>query len=103
MKINQTDTSCAAFHTHAESGMWARQREKILSFIEGEQFNKRDWSIGELAHALGMEKSTVSARVNELLYEGDTPLVECPRRRDRRSGIEIRPVGLPVIGQGVLF
>lgn len=103
MKTCVALTSVDAFHANTESGLGAKQREKILSFIEGEQFNKRDWSIGELAHALGMEKSTVSARVNELLYEGDKPLVECPRRRDRRSGITIRPVGLPVIGQGVLF
>ena len=61
-----------------------------------------DWSIGELAKAMDLQKSTVSARLNELLND-TKELVERPKRKDRVSGITVRPVGLPVIGQGELF
>ncbi len=49
-----------------------------------------------------MEKSTVSARINELLND-TKELAERPRRKDRISGITIRPVGLPIVGQRELF
>lgn len=100
MRIAQTITAADAYDAHRRGGHSARQRELIMRFIK---LSGGDWSIGELAHALNFQKSTVSARINELLYEGDRLLVECPRRRDRRSGITIRPVGLPVVGQQVLF
>jgi len=98
MKTAVADTSIDAFHAHKANGRAMEQQKRIVAFIE-----KRggDWSIGELAHALGLEKSTVSARVNELLYKtGD--LAECAKRKDRISGVKVRPVGLPV-GQGKLF
>jgi len=51
-----------------------------------------------------MEKSTVSARVYSLLYESHNPQIEAkPNRKDRVSGIQVRPVGFPVVGQNVLF
>ena len=53
-----------------------------------------DWSIGELAKSLNLEKSTVSARVFELLHD-TKELVECPKRKDRESGVTVRPVSLP--------
>ena len=52
-----------------------------------------DWSIGELARALNIEKNAVSGRVAEMLHETGE-LVACPRRRDRVSGILVRPVAL---------
>lgn len=97
MRIDQQPTACDAYHAHR--GQSAQQRNRILEFIK---HRGGDWSIGELAQALTLQKSTVSARVNELLNE-TKELVERPRRKDRLSGITIRPVGLPIVGQGDLF
>lgn len=97
MRIDQQLTACDAYHAHC--GQSAQQRNRVLEFVKA---RGGDWSIGELAHALGLQKSTVSARLNELLNE-TKQLVEYPRRKDRLSGITIRPIGLPVVGQGRLF
>lgn len=91
MRIAQAPTACDAFHAHSENGLASGQRNKILAFIEA---NGGSWSIGELAEALGMQKSTVSARLNEMLNQFGL-LVEKPKRKDRLSNITIRPVGLP--------
>ncbi len=98
MLINQQPTACNAFQDHRGSGKASAQRARILDFIRQ---RGGDWSIGELAAALDMEKSTVSARLNEALYETHE-LVECAKRKDRVSGITIRPVGLTPV-QGRLF
>ena len=68
------------------------QCARIMAFFE---WIGGDHSIGEVAHALGMEKSTVSARVNFMLNTTHELVVK-PKRKDRRSGINVRPVGLPV-------
>lgn len=99
MRIAARETSIDAFHGHRASGRAADQRGRIVAFILAQG---GDWSIGELAWALGMEKSTVSARINEALNEY-RELVEFPKRKDNRSGIMVRPVGLPFVGQGELF
>lgn len=99
MRIAQQPTAADAYDAHRRSGNSARQRNLILEFIT---LRGGDWSIGELANALGLQKSTVSARCNELLNE-TRQAVEKPRRKDRLSGITIRPIGLPVVGQGRLF
>lgn len=91
MKINQYETAIAAFYDHVGTGKAQQQREKILSFIRGAG---GDWSIGELAKCLRMEKSTVSARVNELLNDSKE-LDARPKRKDLVSGITIRPVAIP--------
>jgi len=90
MRIAQIDTACAAFRAHQESGNASAQRNRIVRFIAN---CGGDWSIGELANAMGLEKSTVSARINECLHSGELQVK--PRRADRRSGIRVRPVGLP--------
>jgi len=99
MRINATLTSIDAFHAHQGTGKVANQRADILDFIKREG---GDWSIGELAEAMRLQKSTVSARLNEMLNETGE-LIEYPKRKDRVSGITIRPVGLPWRGQGELF
>lgn len=99
MRTAARETSIDAYHAHRGSGQSAQQRNRILSFIKQ---RGGDWSIGELAKALELEKSTVSARLNELLND-TKELVELPKRKDRISGIRIRPVGLPFVGQGELF
>ena len=91
MRVNQHSTAIDAYHAHHASGKAQAQQSRILDFIES---SGGDWSIGEIAHMLGMEKSTVSGRINEMLANGS--LVEKPRRKCARSRIKIRPVGLPV-------
>jgi len=99
MRTAVQETSIDAFYLHRGAGKSAQQRERVLEFIAS---RGGDWSIGEIARALGLEKSTVSARVNELVNE-TRDLVEKPRRKDRVSGITVRPVGLPMVGQQNLF
>lgn len=91
MRIAQAPTARDAFHAHSDNGLSGGQRSKIIHFIET---SGGSWSIGELAEALGMQKSTVSARLNEMLNQF-CMLVEKPKRKDRLSNITIRPVGLP--------
>ena len=98
MLIAQTFTACDAHSAHKASGKAASQHALILRHLEQ---HGGEWSIGELARALGLEKSTVSARLNELLSD-DTLTATAPRK-DRISGIRVRPVGLPVAGQKELF
>lgn len=90
------ETSIDAFHAHTGK---ARQRAVILAHIKA---HGGDWTIGELAQALGWQKSTVSARLFELLYETHE-LIEKPKRPDRVSGIRARPAGLPMVGQMDFF
>ena len=91
MRTSVQPTSIGAYHEHHRTGQASQQQARILQFIT---HCGGDWSVGELAHVLKLEKSTVSARVNELLYDIHE-LVECPKRKDRISGILIRPVKLP--------
>lgn len=91
-------TSIDAYRAHEGTGKAAGQRAHILDFI---QRNGGNWTICELAKAMGLEKSTVSARLFELLNETHE-LEEAPKRKDRHSGITARPVRLP-LGQGALF
>ena len=96
MLIQQTETAIDAFHAHRSEGKATVQQQRILAFI-GRRGG--DWSIGELAHSLDLEKSTVSARVNELIH--DKKLTASDKRRDRISGITIRPVRLPAKQMGL--
>lgn len=100
MRTAVADTSISAFRAHVGGGKAEAQRERILCFIARNKHHA-DWSIGELAHALDMEKSTVSARLNEMLNE-TRQLVAKAKRPDRISNILIRPVALPAV-QGELF
>ena len=86
MRINQTTTAIDAFHAH--HGKSAAQRNRVIAFVDS---RGGDWSIGEIARALSLEKSTVSARINELLTTGE--LEVRPKRKDRVSGVLVRPVG----------
>lgn len=96
MRIAQSFTACDAYAAIKASGQAEKQRSRVLAFITE---RGGDWSIGELAHAMGMEKSTVSRCLNEMLNDIHPPIEAKPERKDRCSGIRIRPVGLPVMGQ----
>ena len=82
--------SINAYQRHPQAGGAHSQGRRILEHIRS---RGGDWSIGELAQALRMDKSAVSARVHELLHDSEE-LVACPRRKDRVSGILVRPVAL---------
>lgn len=87
--MTATRTSIDAYHGTArnfEGGQMGRIMDHIRT-------HGGDWSIGEIAKALHMEKSTVSARVNKLIEVGS--LEAKPHRKDRVSGVTVRPVGLP--------
>jgi hypothetical protein len=65
MKIDQATTACDHFHLVAEPNSHA-QRLQIVEYMQT-HLRKPDWTIAELAHGLVWEKSTVSARRNEML------------------------------------
>ena len=90
MRINQAPTACDAFHAHHTTS--ARQREEVLSIFSTHGGN---WSIGEVAEYMGMQKSTVSARIYELMHQSPPALVAAPKRKDGFSGVTVRPVCLP--------
>ncbi len=83
-------SSINAYRHHRERGRARSQGRRILEHIES---RGGDWSIGELAQALHIDKSAVSARVHELLHDSEE-LEARPRRKDRVSGILVRPVAL---------
>ena len=97
MRTNQRETAIAAYQRHRETGQSSLQRGRVLEFIRA---HGGTWSIGELAQALTMQKSTISARVHELVHEFGE-LHERPKRKDKVSGITVRPVGLPVTQLGL--
>ncbi len=90
MLRNAPQTSINAYQAHRAAGRARGQCLLILNFIRD---SKGDWSIGELAQALEMDKSSVSARVFELLHD-TRELVASTRRKDRVSGVTVRPVSL---------
>ena len=92
MLIAQQPTAIDAHQAHDASGLSSAQRHLIVGFIKQRGWS---WSIGELAGALGMQKSTISARVNECLNEFGLLVVKA-KRKDHLSNITVRPIGLPV-------
>ena len=66
MKIAQSETACDHFHFVVESITGPSLRDRIVAYMQ-EYPRKPDWSIAEIAHGMGLEKSTVSARRHELL------------------------------------
>jgi DNA-binding MarR family transcriptional regulator len=96
MLTSVLETSIDSYHAHQGSGKTKAQQQWILDVIET---HGGDWSIGELAKLMGLEKSTVSARVNELVTAKE--LEERPKRKDRVSEILVRPVGLPTKQAGL--
>jgi predicted transcriptional regulator len=86
MKIQQIETAINSFHAHHSKS--AVQHQIILDFLSA----GGDYSINELAKALGMGNNVVSGRLNELLKL--KLIVECEHRKDRYSNVMCRPVAL---------
>ena len=87
MKTNAAKTSINAYH-RLNPDLISQQEKTVISFIA----KNGACTIGEIAHGLGMEKSTISARQNNLREKG----VLCfdTRRKCRVSGITCQPLDL---------
>ncbi len=74
MKTDVQSTSIAAYHTLQTK---EQQKERIARFILQETKSARWAWIGKVAGALGMEKSTVSARMHDLktMTENGDPII----------------------------
>ena len=100
MQPSVRETSIAAYHELRDDGKLTAKQQQIIDYLHrhpGAVFSRL-----EISRAIDMPINCVAGRVNELLKE-TKEVVEYPKRKDRISGITVRPVGLPVIGQGELF
>lgn len=88
MKTAVQSTSIACYHAHVPN-FEQPQESRLLAFI----VQNGESTIGEMAHALGMEKSTVSARQNALREAGY--LIFGLPRKCRVSGVTCKPLRLP--------
>lgn len=70
-------TSIHAYHDHEASGKASTQRARIMAYM---RHQTRPVSRREIARALGLETSTVSGRVNELMDVGIVAVgrMQCP-------------------------
>jgi DNA-binding MarR family transcriptional regulator len=59
-------TSVAAYHEHRASGHVTSSQQAILN----KMMPGRDYSLSELSAMTGVEKSSVSGRINEMLETG---------------------------------
>lgn len=96
MRTAVQDTSIGAFHTVVPDFEGA-QFQRILNYIS--QYGPS--TIGEIAHGLNMEKSTVSARQNALRQAKQLTL-EIDRRHCKISGVLCNVLKFPQ-AQGSLF
>ncbi len=89
MRTSVAPTSIACYHDHVVRNLARGQYDTILSVMrEG-----RDYSLTELAMMTGIDKSTVSARINEL--RSAKRIEKAPKRKCSVTGIRITPSRLP--------
>ena len=84
MKINQTHTAIDNYHFHVLPEVAQPCQQRILGMMKRED-DIPDWTIGEIAQATGMDKSSVSARRFEMIANGLVIL-----GRDRKCKISNR-------------
>ena len=99
MRIAQAETAIVNYHSRVKNDS---ERQKLVVLNHSKSCGE-PMSIGEVAHDLGWQKSTVSRCMNEMLSEFKPRVVAYPKRKDRISGVMIRPVGIPPVGQQELF
>lgn len=93
MRIAQRETAIEHYHDQVMHHLAKPQHERILCAMRED----RDYSLSELVILTGIEKSTISARVNELRALNR---LECaPRRPCSVTNVCIIPSRLPVRGQ----
>jgi hypothetical protein len=66
IKIQQAETAINHFHLVVSDALAPSLIERIRNFIEGHP-RKPDWTLGEISFGMELQKSTVSARRNEML------------------------------------
>lgn len=75
------DTSIQAYHEERDAGNVASQEKEVLRYISQCAYPP---TRREIAHALGLDTSSVSARVNALINEG--LIADGQRRKDKTTG-----------------
>ncbi|WP_258559181.1 MarR family transcriptional regulator [Ralstonia mannitolilytica] len=90
------DTSIDAYHSSSRRSNSKLQCDRIVEYVE----RAGTATIAEIAKALGMEKSSVSARRNELIAAGR--LVLAGERKCSVTNRTVQSVKLPA-RQGALF
>ncbi|PLT18716.1 MarR family transcriptional regulator [Ralstonia mannitolilytica] len=96
MRTDVTDTSIDAYHSRSRRTIGQAQCDRIVEYVE----RAGTATIAEIAQALHIEKSSVSARRNELIAAGR--LVLGGRRQCAVTGRSVQSVKLPQ-KQGSLF
>ncbi|CAM2295486.1 MarR family transcriptional regulator [Ralstonia mannitolilytica] len=96
MRTNVAETSIDAYHSRSRRMLGQAQCDRIVEYVE----RAGTATIAEIAKALGMEKSSVSGRRNELIAAGR--LVLGGRRQCSVTGRSVQSVKLPQ-KQGSLF
>jgi DNA-binding MarR family transcriptional regulator len=87
MRTAVTAESIQSFREHRDSGLMSDQQRRVMLALH--RSPGRDWSLSELRDATGIEKSTLSARVNELCEMRYLERVE--QRPCSVSGKTVRP------------
>jgi|ERR1017187_8595611 hypothetical protein len=91
MKINQAPTACNHFNLVVSDALAPSMHERIANYMAGHP-RKPDWTIGELAFGMELEKSTISARRREMIDQGILEMSE--KRTCSISGIRCETVRL---------
>lgn len=84
MLTNVTETSRHAYAEHRASGLVTASQQKVLDAMR----HGRDYSLSELSAMTGIDKSSVSARINELLASGHVVISRL--RHCKITGKEVR-------------
>lgn len=96
MRTAVTETSIDAYHSRSRRTIGQAQCDRIVEYVE----RAGTATIAEIAQALHIEKSSVSARRNELIAAGRLVLTD--DRKCRVTGRYVQCVTLPQ-KQGSLF
>lgn len=86
MLTNVTETSRQAYAEHRASGLVTASQQKVLEVMR----HGRDYSLSELSAMTGIEKSSVSGRINELKKLGQ--VVESRKRSCHVTGKTVTAV-----------
>ena len=88
-RINQAPTAIDHFHQSVAGTLAPSLQERIRNYMAGHP-RKPDWTIAELAHGMGLDKSTISARRNEMLKL--FILEKGPKRHCSITGVKVETV-----------
>jgi len=93
---NTAETSKNAYKKLEESGEKTSQKQEVRKALEA---MGGEATIGELAHEAlaGWQKSTISGRLNDLKDEGVVQDLPENKRKDKYSGITVKPWRLMVV------